>query len=100
MIAAVFLLLVTFVVGGLLTGVILAQPALISFGETISDSIDDAGTCNEYTFTADASDTVIIRLHTTSGSLYPEVRLYSPDVALLVSLVVGLAAVPHRLTVI
>ena len=71
LLAAVFLLLVTFVVGGLLTGVTLAQPAPtpISFGETISDSIDDAGTCNEYTFSADAGDTIIIRLDTTSGSL-------------------------------
>ena len=55
----------------------------ITFGQTISGSIDPSTEIDFYTFSANAGDTVIIRLDRTSGSLYPEVRLYAPNGSLL-----------------
>jgi RHS repeat-associated protein len=55
----------------------------IEFGETISSSIGASGEEDEYTFSADANDTIIIRLDSTSGYLGPEVRLYATNGTLL-----------------
>jgi len=51
----------------------------INFGETICASIDSAGEVDTYTFSASAGDSVLIRMSASSGSLYPEIRLYGPD---------------------
>jgi len=55
----------------------------IDFGETLSGSIDAAAEMDTYTFTADADDTVLIRMVEASGSLYPEIRLIAPDATIL-----------------
>lgn len=54
-------------------------PSFISFGETVRCSINTPKEENTYTFTGNANDRVIIRMARTSGSLYPQVRLYGPD---------------------
>ncbi len=52
----------------------------IQFGETITDSIDFVGDIGNYTFSANAGDTVLIRISELSGINFdPEVRLYSPS---------------------
>jgi hypothetical protein len=56
-----------------------SQTTPIVFGQTISGSIDPYIEVDIYTFSANAGDTVIIRVRKTSGSLCPYVRLYAPD---------------------
>jgi hypothetical protein len=51
----------------------LATAGFIQSGETLSGSIDDVGEVDNYTFSAEANDTVIIRLDTTSSGSNPQV---------------------------
>jgi len=59
----------------------------INFGEMVSGSIDYSTEIDTYTFSAYASDTVVIRIDGPSGSynLNPEIRLYAPNGTLLMS---------------
>ncbi len=52
---------------------------LVGFGETVFDSINQAGDADTYTFSASAGDVVFTRVSLTSGALDPEIRLYSPN---------------------
>jgi len=54
-------------------------PPSIGFGETIQCSIVSAGEMDTYTFTASAGDKVLVRMSKSSGTLYPGIRVYSPD---------------------
>jgi hypothetical protein len=60
-----------------------ACPPTINFGQTIQCSVSAAGEADTYTFSASASDKVLVRASRTSGSLWPGVRLYGPDGAKL-----------------
>jgi hypothetical protein len=51
----------------------------IGFGQTVSGSIDSDAETDTYTFSANAGDSVLIRMSKSSGSLDPQVRLYGPD---------------------
>ena len=59
----------------------------INFGETISGSIDPSSEVDTYTFSAHASDTVVIRIDGPSAhnDLNPKIRLYAPNGTLLTS---------------
>jgi hypothetical protein len=54
-------------------------PPSISFGETIQCSINSAGETDTYTFYASAGDKVLVRMNKSSGGLWSEIRVYSPD---------------------
>ena len=52
----------------------------IGFGEVISDSIDFPGDADNYTFSANADDTILVRMSRASGTaLDPDIRLYDPN---------------------
>ena len=51
----------------------------VGFGETVSGSIDFPDEMDTYTFSANAGDTVLIRMNEVSGNLWPEIRLYAPN---------------------
>jgi len=51
----------------------------INFGETVLGSIDPTAETDTYTFSANAGDTVLVRISEASVFLSPEIRLYSPD---------------------
>jgi len=51
----------------------------ISFGDTVLGSIDPIGDTDTFTFSANAGDSVLIRMSYASGFLDPQVRLYGPD---------------------
>ncbi len=55
----------------------------IGFGETYSGSIEAAAQMNAYTFSANANDSVIVRIGKTSGNMWPMIRLNGPDGAKL-----------------
>ena len=55
----------------------------INFGETITGSIDAPAEMDTYTFTAEAGDVILLGMSRASGSLWPEIRLFDPDAALL-----------------
>lgn len=59
------------------------QTTPISFGSTTSGSINQPGEIDSYTFTANSGDYVLIGISRVSGDLWPGVRLYNPDGALL-----------------
>jgi len=54
-------------------------PPTIDFGQTIQCSIDASAGNGTYTFSASANDKVLVRVSTTSGGIWPEVRIYGPD---------------------
>jgi len=70
MILLIFIAVLPLVSGG---------PITVVFGETVSGSIDPAGEVDTYVFSAFAGDTVLVRMSQVSGSLWPELRLYSPN---------------------
>ena len=51
----------------------------ISFGQTLSGTINAAAQMDDYTFSASANDNVVFRVSKTSGTLYPGIRLRGPD---------------------
>jgi hypothetical protein len=51
----------------------------LDLGDTVSGEIGVAAEMDAFTFTGAAGDRVLTRLVRTSGSLEPEVRIYSPD---------------------
>jgi hypothetical protein len=55
------------------------QVTPISFGEPVSGSMDSGVKVDFYSFSANAGDTVILRLQVTKGVLAPEVSLWSAD---------------------
>jgi len=57
----------------------LADPTPISFGQTVIGSIDFQDETDEYTFSANAGDSILIAVSYASGSLYPDVSLYGPN---------------------
>jgi hypothetical protein len=56
-----------------------SSPATISFGQTLSGTINPAAKMDSYTFTATAGDKVLVRMGNSSGIISPELRLYGPD---------------------
>jgi hypothetical protein len=66
----------------------LATAGFIQSGETLSGSIDDVGEVDNYTFSAEANDTVIIRLDTTSSGSNPQV-LYIKVTPSLINIQIG-----------
>jgi hypothetical protein len=58
-----------------------ATPVL--FGHTKAGAIDTRGAFDTYTFAAHANSPVSVRMTSPSGGIYPSVRLYGPDGALL-----------------
>jgi hypothetical protein len=54
-------------------------PVSISFDETLPGWIDTAAKMDTYTFTGNAGGTVLVRMSKSSGSLYPEIRVFGPD---------------------
>lgn len=73
-------------------GCILASAPLCSastnlpFGKVVSGSITSAGGINVYTFSANTNDVIVANVLATSGSLSPELNLYSPSGELLTSI--------------
>jgi putative nucleotidyltransferase with HDIG domain len=59
----------------------------INFGEVISASIASVGESDNYTFSGDVNDTVLVRLEDTGGetSFYAKMGLYAPDGSLVAS---------------
>jgi len=51
----------------------------VGSGETVSASIDPSGEVDTYTFSANASDVVFVRMTKTSGGLDPEIKLNAPN---------------------
>ena len=51
----------------------------IEFGKTASASIDSAAEMDTYIFSAEANDTVLVRMSSASDSLEPQIRLCAPD---------------------
>jgi hypothetical protein len=56
-------------------------PPSIGFGETIQCSIASPGETDSYSFTATAGDRVYVRMTSSSGFLWPYIKLYGPDAA-------------------
>lgn len=56
-----------------------ANPTPLDFGNTVSRDIGVAAEMDTFTFTGAAGDRVLTRMVRTSGSLEPEIRIYSPD---------------------
>jgi hypothetical protein len=54
------------------------SPLPIAFGQTLSGSILMPAEMDTHTFAASAGDKVIVRMTKASGTLYPEIRVYSP----------------------
>jgi len=72
---------------------------LVGFGETVFDSINQAGNANTYTFSASGDDAIFIRVSQTSGAIDPEVRLYAPNgTELARSWAYSIAEISHTLT--
>jgi hypothetical protein len=69
--------------GLFLTLLLLPSPGFsqtpISYGGTLSGSIDAPDEVDIYSFTATAGDKVVVRMAVTSGALDPEITLYKPD---------------------
>ncbi|MBN2099421.1 MAG: hypothetical protein JW753_07480 [Dehalococcoidia bacterium] len=61
----------------------------IGFGQTISTSLTLYAEMDSYTITANAGDALLVRIAEPTGSLYPEIRLYGPDGALLQTVYAG-----------
>jgi len=57
----------------------------VKFGEVASGSIDPAGDVDTYSFSAAVGDAVLVRVSCVSGSLWSEVRFYSPNGTELIS---------------
>jgi hypothetical protein len=57
----------------------------LPFGQTNTGSITSAAGSNTYTFSAKANDVVDFTVVTTSGNLFPKIRLYGPSGALVSS---------------
>jgi predicted DNA-binding ribbon-helix-helix protein len=53
--------------------------ALTDFGQTTFGSLITTAQMDTYTFTASAGDKVLIRMSESAGSIYPDVRVYSPQ---------------------
>ncbi|MBI5935668.1 MAG: DNRLRE domain-containing protein [Chloroflexi bacterium] len=51
----------------------------IAFGQTLSGSILAPAEMDAYTFAASAGNKVIVRMAKSSGTLYPEIRIYNPS---------------------
>ena len=71
----------------------------IEFGETLTGSIDYPGEIDNYTFSANSGDTVLIRMGFVSGAYFdPEIELYSPtDISLSSSWGYVLAEITYTL---
>lgn len=66
------------VAGTLLMALWVGPVHALDFGETVVGSISSRGETDSYTFSANAGDTVLIRMSKSSGGIRPEVRLYGP----------------------
>jgi hypothetical protein len=55
------------------------SPVSIAFGQTLAGSIPTPAEMDTYTFTANAGDKVLVRMSKSSGDIWPEIRVYSPD---------------------
>jgi hypothetical protein len=51
-------------------------PPSLAFGETIQCSIATPGESDSYTFTADAGDTLLVRMSRASGNVWPGIRVF------------------------
>jgi hypothetical protein len=51
----------------------------LSFGQTLAGSIGMAGEMDAYTFVGEAGDVVLAGMSKTSGTLWPQVRVYDPS---------------------
>ncbi|MBN1659857.1 MAG: hypothetical protein JXA93_15740, partial [Anaerolineae bacterium] len=51
----------------------------LSFGQTVAGSISMPGEMDAYTFSGEAGDVVLAGMSLTSGSLWPQVRVYDPN---------------------
>ncbi len=56
----------------------------LAFGKTVTGDITAAAQSNTYTFHANVNDVVDLTMTTTSGSLYPRIRIYGPTGKLVV----------------
>ena len=54
-------------------------PILIEFGNTLTGSIIKPAQMKTYTFSANAGDSVLLRVLRVSGNLEPAIRIYSPS---------------------
>jgi len=59
--------------------------AKLSFGQTLAGTISAPSQNNAYTFEASKNDVIDVTMVTTSGSLSPKIRLYSPSGELVAS---------------
>jgi len=75
---SIYQLLFLFVLIGFVSQSVIAA-APISFGQTVISSIGSEGETDEYTFSANAADSVLIGVAKASGSLCPYVSLYNPE---------------------
>jgi hypothetical protein len=53
--------------------------ASIAFGQALSGSIQTLSEIDTFTFTAAAGDQVLVRMSRSTGSLWPEIKVYGPD---------------------
>ncbi|MBN1138580.1 MAG: hypothetical protein JXM73_18465, partial [Anaerolineae bacterium] len=51
----------------------------IAFGQTLPGSILTGAEMDTYTFTVSPDDKVLVRMSKSSGTMWPEVRVYGPD---------------------
>ncbi len=51
----------------------------ITYGQTMTGTIQGPGQVVTYTFTASAGDKVLVRMSKSSGTLWPGITVYSPD---------------------
>ena len=62
----------------------IAQAATpIDFGETLSESIDSFIEIDNYTFSVNPNDVILIRINKVSGSFSPEIKLFAPNGTIL-----------------
>ncbi|MEI7848786.1 MAG: hypothetical protein WCK35_23495, partial [Chloroflexota bacterium] len=54
-------------------------PVPISIGQTLSASILTPAEADTYTFTVNAADKVLVRMSKSTGTIWPEIRIYGPD---------------------
>ena len=57
----------------------------LSFGQSVTGAIGQLAGIDTYTFTATSGDRVLVRMGVSTYTLDPQIRLYSPDGALLCS---------------
>ena len=66
-------------VGLFIISEVIGDTISVGFGDTVSASISSVGEADTYIFSANAGDTVFVRMSTASAYLDPEVRLYAPN---------------------